>query len=294
VKLDKTTEEMTFYNSANSGLPHNEVYALARDGSDNIWMGTWGGLAKFDGSNWTVYNTSNSGLPHNAVRALAIGGSNIWMGTYYGGVAKFDGTNWTVYNTSNSGLPDNLILSLAIDGSNIWIGTWGGLAKFDGTNWTVYNTSNSGLPDNWVFAIAIDGSDNKWIGTWLGGVAVYREGGVILNIEQESRSTKIPSAFSLSQNYPNPFNPTTKIKYQIPEKNFVTLKVYDVLGSEIATLVNEEKSIGTYEITWTVERLPSGIYFYRLQAVPTGRQAGSPSTGSGQSFVETKKMVLLR
>ena len=85
------------------------VTCLAIDGSGNKWIGTWnGGLAKFDGTNWTVYNTSNSGLPDNAVCCIAIDGSgNKWIGTYDGGLAKFDGTNWTVYNTSNSGLPDN-------------------------------------------------------------------------------------------------------------------------------------------------------------------------------------------
>jgi len=85
--------------------------------------------------------------------------------------------------------------------------------------------------------------------------------------------------FNLQQNYPNPFNPTTTIKYQISDMVFVTLMVYDVLGREIATLVNEEKPVGTYEITWYSDNLPSGIYFYRLEA---------------GSFVETKKMVLLR
>jgi len=98
--------------------------------------------------------------------------------------------------------------------------------------------------------------------------------------------------YALYQNYPNPFNPTTKINYQIPEISFVTLKVYDVLGNEIATLVNEEKPAGSYEVEFNsrgliYQTLPSGIYFYRLQA-------GSPSAGSGQSFVETKKMVLIR
>jgi len=88
-----------------------------------------------------------------------------------------------------------------------------------------------------------------------------------------------PNVFVLEQNYPNPFNPTTTIKYNISELSFVTLKVYDVLGNEIATLVNQEKPIGTYEITWNAENLPSGIYFYQLQA---------------GSFVEIKKMVLLR
>ncbi len=85
--------------------------------------------------------------------------------------------------------------------------------------------------------------------------------------------------FSLSQNYPNPFNPTTKIKYQIPEFSFATLKVYDVLGREVTTLVNEEKSAGTYEISWYAANLPSGIYFYQLKT---------------DTFIQTKKMILMK
>jgi len=92
-------------------------------------------------------------------------------------------------------------------------------------------------------------------------------------------SNEIPIEFSLSQNYPNPFNPTTIIKYQIPELSFVTLKIYDVLGSEIATLVNEEKPIGSYVVELNAKGLPSGIFFYKLQA---------------GSFVETKKMILIK
>jgi len=87
------------------------------------------------------------------------------------------------------------------------------------------------------------------------------------------------SDFYLHQNYPNPFNPTTTIKYLIPELSFVALKVYDVLGNEIEILVNEEKLIGSYEVEFNAAVLPSGIYFYRLQA---------------GSFVETKKMVLMK
>jgi len=85
--------------------------------------------------------------------------------------------------------------------------------------------------------------------------------------------------FSLAQNYPNPFNPTTSIKYQVPEISFVTIKIYDVLGNEITTLVNEEKSAGIYEIEFNGTELPSGIYFYSLQA---------------GNFVETRKMILLK
>jgi len=89
----------------------------------------------------------------------------------------------------------------------------------------------------------------------------------------------IVNEFLLSQNYPNPFNPTTTIKYQIPELSVVTLKVYDVLGNEIATLVNEEKPSGNYEVEFDGTILTSEVYFYQLRA---------------GSFVETKKMVLMK
>ena len=85
--------------------------------------------------------------------------------------------------------------------------------------------------------------------------------------------------FSLEQNYPNPFNPTTSIQYAIGSRQFVTLKVYDVLGNTVATLVNEEKPAGTYEVKFDASNLSSGIYFYKLQA---------------GSFIKTKKMILLR
>jgi hypothetical protein len=88
-----------------------------------------------------------------------------------------------------------------------------------------------------------------------------------------------PTLYFLSQNYPNPFNPVTTVNYQIPELSFVTLKVYDVLGNEVAALVNEEKPIGNYVVEFSANNLPTGIYFYRLQA---------------GSFVETKKMVLMK
>jgi len=98
----------------------------------------------------------------------------------------------------------------------------------------------------------------------------------ITGIEQLTDGVK---TYSLSNNFPNPFNPSTSISYSVPEIDFVTLKVYDVLGSEIATLINEEKPVGSYEVKFDAAGLPSGIYFYKLQA---------------GSFVETKKMVLLR
>ena len=86
--------------------------------------------------------------------------------------------------------------------------------------------------------------------------------------------TAVPDKFELSQNYPNPFNPSTKIRYRIPfvdthrraSPQNVSLKVYDVLGNEVATLVNENKAPGVYEIEFNGNRLTSGVYFYRLQS----------------------------
>jgi hypothetical protein len=264
-------------------LPSNYVYAIAIDGGGNKWIGIWGGgLAKFDGTNWTVYNTSNSGLPSNYVYAIAIDGQgNKWIGTYGGGLAKFDGVNWTVYNTLNSGLPYNRVYAIAIDGGgNKWIGIGGGgLAKFDGTNWTVYNTSNSGLPDNYVYAIAIDGVGNKWIGTRGGGLAVYREGGVILPVEVKEKSNEIPTNFALYQNYPNPFNPSTTIEFDIPERTNVKLIVYDILGREVETLIDKELEPGKYKLNFTATNLPSGVYFYTLRT---------------PKFTKTNKMLLIK
>jgi hypothetical protein len=92
----------------------------------------------------------------------------------------------------------------------------------------------------------------------------------------------MPASYSLFQNYPNPFNPSTTIEYQIPSggtQNFVSLRVFDVLGHEAATLVNGTKQPGTYSVQWNAENIPCGVYFYRLHV---------------GSFTETKKLLLLK
>ena len=99
----------------------------------------------------------------------------------------------------------------------------------------------------------------------------------VLPVEEEKNL--IVKEFKLFQNYPNPFNPSTRIQYAVSNRQFVSLKVYDVLGTEIAILVNEEKPAGTYEVEYNASNLPSGVYFYQLNA---------------GSFIETKKMILLR
>ena len=96
----------------------------------------------------------------------------------------------------------------------------------------------------------------------------------------------IPAIFNLEQNYPNPFNPVTSIRFSVPGKYFVKLKIFDLPGNEIETLVNEEKSMGTYHINWYAAKYPSGVYLYQFQAIPL--------SGSGKGYLETRKMILIK
>jgi hypothetical protein len=103
------------------------------------------------------------------------------------------------------------------------------------------------------------------------------DGERITDVSDENET--FPTEYSLYQNYPNPFNPSTKIKYSVPQTSQVQIKVFDVLGNEIATIVKEEKPIGNYEVEFDARELSSGIYFYQLNA---------------GNFVETKKMLLIK
>jgi hypothetical protein len=100
----------------------------------------------------------------------------------------------------------------------------------------------------------------------------------ITNIEDRG-NLYIPKEYKLEQNYPNPFNPSTTIKYSLPKESLVTLKIYNLLGEEVATLINTEQTIGIYEIDFDASNLSSGIYLYRIQA---------------GDFVEMKKMILMK
>lgn len=101
----------------------------------------------------------------------------------------------------------------------------------------------------------------------------------VLSTSVENVGNEIPKEFGLSQNYPNPFNPSTTIEFQIPKNSHVTLKVFDPLGKELLTLLQEEKNAGSYKTQWDANNLPSGVYFYRLQA---------------GNFVDTKKLILMK
>jgi len=242
----------------------------------NLFAGTDGGgvfLSTNNGTSWTVVN---NGLTSTYVSSFAVSGTNLFAGTYGGGVSLStnNGTSWTAVN---NGLTSTSVWSLVVSGTNLFAGTSGGgvfLSTNNGTNWTAVNT---GMTNTDVWSLAVSGT-NLFAGTYEGGVFLSTNNGTSwtavnngltntsVPISVQSLSTEVPEQFSLSQNYPNPFNPVTNLEFGISDLGFVTLKIYDVLGKEDATLVNEKLSPGNYKVVFDGSGLPSGVYFYRLTA----------------------------
>ena len=203
-------------------------------------------------------------------------GELIWEKTYgQSGIysSKFlkntpDGGYIIVGSTESVGAGGSDVWVLKIDslGSIKWTKTIGGTGDDYGKY--IQTTSDGGYiiaADTWSYG---QGEQDIWI--------IKLEPDPTVDVDNE---IDIIKNYKLSYNYPNPFNPQTKIQYSIPQSSNVLIKVFDILGNEIETLVDEEKQIGTYEINWYAEGLPSGFYFYQLRA---------------GSFIETKKMILLK
>ncbi len=170
--------------------------------------------------------------------------------------------------------------------------------QYDGSHYTqVYENLN--YPGSairrvyWLPWTGKDGYFNTWSSTNSNGTFYLFKRDIPIGIINNNQI--IPANFSLEQNYPNPFNPTTKIRFEVPLNKgesrglSVKLEIYDALGREIETLVNENKPPGTYEITWNASNYPSGVYFYKLVV----NDPGSSGQNNGR-FVETKKMLLIK
>ena len=109
----------------------------------------------------------------------------------------------------------------------------------------------------------------------------------IITKEAAQKENSIPIEFSLEQNYPNPFNPTTTIQFTLPEASRVNLKLFNILGKELVTLVDEEMATGVHKVLFDAKNFASGVYFYRIQAK-------SEDSDSRQTFVRSKKLILLK
>ena len=230
-----------------------------------------------DGMNW---NKISNGLPSGSIYSMTeiSTSGNSWklfLGTQYG---VFSSTNGGL-NWDPAGLDTCSVLCMAKAGNNIFAGT-------DYSHGRVFVSTDEGLKwtqisDNLNYQ---DITSLYVIGNYIFTSAGYNGGiwrrplsEVITSVKPQQ--TKIPNHFYLNQNFPNPFNPTTTISYEIPQKSFVTIKIYDLLGREVTALVNEEEIAGSHSVNFNAQNLSSGVYFYSVNA---------------GGFNQTKKMVLLK
>jgi len=184
------------------------------------------------------------------------------------------GANWNVIPI----LPPEILISISVVNQFVcYILTQSGKilkTTNGGTNFTIQTLPQSGVSFREVEFASVTSGVVLCSG---GKIMKTTSGGEILGIQTVSNI--IPKEFNVSQNYPNPFNPATQINFDVPERTYVDLVVYDQLGREVETLVNEQLSAGSYKYEWNAVDYPSGVYFYKLQA---------------GDFAETKKMILIK
>lgn len=292
-------EDITFFLNAN-----NKIYAVANGTPGGIYVSTDNGLgwahinysfsdnptclaqvgnymfagcfnAKLfastdNGATWTL---SNSGITNGKVTSIVNVGNKILASTYGWGVfiSTNNGSTW-INPSGNS----TYIQSFFVNGTNVIAGSGSGMGvsiSYDGgTSWVYNNTGLTTLDVNYITLIGTD------IYACTSNGIFKRPLQQILTSVDENKNS-LPNSFSLEQNYPNPFNPSTTISYSVPKTNFVTLKIFDGLGREVTTLVNENKLPGKYEIKFNGTKLSSGVYLYQMTA---------------GNFVETKKLILMK
>ncbi len=255
--------------------------------NDSVWIPTSEGLVLYANDQFTVYDTTNTNFDTQLFCSIYRDkNGNYWLGTIDDGIYQWDisSGNFIKFNSGNSELTNNFVNVITEDSQGrIWLGTDEGFAKIENGSLQKINCEIENIS---VISIFIDENDLIYLGTY-GNVGLYVYDGSNLIGITGIKNEDIKEGFRLSQNYPNPFNPTTTIEYSIPNvgaKNYspqqnVQLKIYDVLGREIATLVNEKQTPRNYSVKFDASGLPSGIYFYTLHA---------------GNFVATKKMILMK
>ncbi|WKZ25075.1 MAG: T9SS type A sorting domain-containing protein [Patescibacteria group bacterium] len=198
-----------------------------------------------------------SGSPYTLVSAKTSNNGQTWITKDFGlsvwGVGRVIYYNQVIYLTTS--ISERAVIMRSTDYGEIW----SEFLEFP-SNWSVANLL---INNQKIYLVRSD------------GLISFTD----INVGIQTTSTEVPDGFQISQNYPNPFNPETKINFQIPKGDFVSLKVFDITGKEVATLVNQNLEAGSYEYSFNASNLTSGVYFYTIQA--------------GQ-FTETKRMVLVK
>lgn len=254
--------------------PDDMVYATSIgyfSGSNNI--------IRYDGTEWSVWNPDSSvtvGYTKLAVdndHNLYFRGSDT-TNTYK--LYKWDGVDLTDYD-----LPEQCSSSTeameADANNNIWMECWNKVVIFniDDESWVTHEVTPVTFDP--IYDIKHDGNGRTWVATYGSGLFKFNTSRAVSN---EEIALTTPEEFQLNQNYPNPFNPSTVISYQLPINSRVTLKVYDLLGREVITLLNANRqTAGQHQVTFDASQLASGMYIYRL---------------SSNNFTATRKMMLIK
>jgi photosystem II stability/assembly factor-like uncharacterized protein len=256
----KTTDDGMSWSTLTTGLPsYIAVTAVWKD-AVSLLAGASAGFKRStdDGATWTA---PVSGLPgFGSYHAFTQLDTMIFVAHNQGVYVSTDhGATWTPTQAFPLGTAP---IALHVHGSDLYAGTSKGVyhsANF-GATWT---DISSGLPAaSFVNAL---GSDGLYLYGGMNSHSVWRRA---LSEVTDVRMlpAELPERFALAQNYPNPFNPSTTIRYDLPDTRHVTVSVHDLLGRQVAVLVDRDQAPGAYEVRWDATSRPSGVYYYRVQA----------------------------
>ncbi|MBK8553307.1 MAG: T9SS type A sorting domain-containing protein [Ignavibacteria bacterium] len=274
-KLLKTTDGGNNYLPVNSGSQRyisdicftDPLTGWYASGSRKIYKTTNGG------DNWYVPHSDSLSGGAGAVQFVT---NETGLGFTYSNkiiISSDGGNSWNEIDIPPNNYLNNIFAS---DEKNFWaVGDFGFIYRSTDKGISWFQETNNNF-DGRLFGIYFSDNDNGWVAGGNGLIAKYTN--PMSNISSNISSNEI-TGYKLNQNYPNPFNPSTKLEFGISKLGFVSLKVYDILGKEIATLVNERLSPGTYRYDFDGSGLTSGNYFYILNA---------------DGYSETKKMLLLK
>lgn len=230
-----------------------------------------------DGLTWS--ESSNGLSPYSSVHTIIKSGNYLFAAAGDGIYRSSDyGDNWDlVVNGMNS----TSTLSILAIGSTLLTGTSEGYIYKStdfGDNWTNFSDGLPAIGSTSANVILYQSDQYVLCGTYSTGIYRRPVSEIVVTVDDQNEGNS-PVTFNLSQNYPNPFNPLTRIGYQIPEAGNVSLKIYNMLGQEVAILVNKYQTKGKYEINFDASGLTSGVYIYKLQV---------------NDFSSSKKMILLK